>query len=242
MKKRMGIIVAGLIIAGVMAGFEMGRGFKDGVEQSVEAELKYKSVRWLNEALLDFQGPLGWVTILGQQADFGAPYYVQSGEDLLAKEASRQLFIMEYILQDEDYYSAFQMMPIENSLGESSNLPTSEGVEAYLPYETFDAVYKGFFDKDFNMEEAQTAIGQKIDFGKTMIYYDNRRAGLNGVRTESMTASNIIYDEALKCYTAQLTIDYSEQATKYLGQLAQKAILNYEVKDGKVVILSFKYC
>lgn len=195
------------------------------------AELSY-----LNGQLTDFSRPLGWVALVSGFSK--EPYALDKNTDLLTEEPARQLFVMEYLLNDSANFSRFVVLAGESQQVDSQAVPTDDMTLAYMKYEDFNTTYRKFFDKDF--DTAKALSGNTSYDTNGYVYYQNRRIGSNGVSVVSMTATAVTRDSASQTYTATVTVTYSERAAENLGYAADTAELTYRKgSDSRLVLQSF---
>lgn len=197
----------------------------------------YANMEWLEEQIKDLEGPLGWLAILSDEKSFGTEYHVSEDSNILETTKAKQLFIMEYILQDENY-KAKQFKTIEGKDIKDIENPTDEMTMACLPYDFFDRFYSKWFGGFIDINEVKKPENINEGYLDNYIYYDNLRAGANGINVKEMKITEIKNAPGSNVYSATIELTYSKRASELLGRKADQAKLIYEViiKDGKEVV------
>lgn len=212
---------------------ELQKEIKDASEIELQEEIKDTQKReqdktheleWYQSKIEEIAWPLGWIDILSDASSFATDYHVSIGENIFDKENARQLFTMEKIIEDNKLTDQFVTFDGDRSM--PAEYPTDEMVPAYLPYEQFNEVYKLLFGMDFTRTE---------DY----VFYDNRRAGANGVRVEEITITSLDYDKETGVYLASLQMSYSERAQEMLGKASEIAWLKFKLQDEQMVLVGF---
>lgn len=219
---------------------EEAEGQKEESALESTAELpEYMNQEWIQGQVDEYQKELGWVLILSDEQSFATDYHVARGENILLEEKAKQLFTMEYLVNHNNPSYPFK---IEGEQGlEATDNPTEEFVAAYLDYETFNAQYKSFFNKDYDINAGMHIDGEAREIVSHYVYYDNRRPGSNGVQVEKIVVSGCVYDEVAQTYTAALIVNYSERAKEMLGRSSDEVSLSYKIKDGHMVFQSLTW-
>lgn len=188
----------------------------------------------LNDRLLEIGSSLGWLIIVDgiNNQDDNGNYNVTFNKDLLKEYSNRQLFTMEYILSYNNY-DTFTVLDIDGNKIEES--PTSEFTIAYVHYDVFNDYYNSLFGEDFNISKAMKG---NTSYDKAHVYYENRRAGSNGVYVSMIQANEVKYNG--REYIANVTITYSTSANELIGVNKDTAILKYTKDiDDNIILKSF---
>ena len=132
----------------------------------------------LNNKLSEIGSSLGWLLIVDgiNNQDINGNYVISFNKDLLNNYEYRQLFVMEYILSINNNYDKFVVLDMDGNL--IDDMPTSEFTLSYLDYDKYNSYYKSLFGEDFDKGKAMKA---NTKYDDEYVYYDNRRAGSNGV-------------------------------------------------------------
>jgi len=190
----------------------------------------------VNDLLSEIGAPLGWLIIVNgieNQNDEGI-YELQRNTNLLKDIKSKQLLTMEYILSYQNKHSDFIVLEVpSNKITNSS--PTEDFTLAYLKYDDFNAYYKDLFGEDFNNSKAKKG---NTEYDKDYVYYENRRAGSNGVYVPMMNATDVSYNNE---YIAKIEITYSSKASNLIGKEQDTGTLAY-TKDinNNIILKEFK--
>lgn len=189
----------------------------------------------INSKLSDVGSPLGWLIIVDgiNNQDSDGNYNVTYGKDLLYVYENRQLFVMEYILSYESNYDKF--IVLDQNGKELDGIPVDDFTLAYLDYDTFNDYYKVLFGDDFDLNNS---LKGNTSYDDEYVYYDNRRAGANGVYVSMITADDIEYiDEQ---YVASVTVTYSTRASELVNCKEDYGTISY-TKDinGNINLKSF---
>lgn len=176
----------------------------------------------VNDKLKEIGSPLGWIIIADgiSNQDENGKYNVTYGSDLLSDYGYRQLFVMEYILTYNSNYDKFTVLGMDGNIITES--PTSDFTTAYISYDNFNEYYKPLFGEDFDIKKA-TKGNTKYD--RDYVYYENRRAGSNGVYVSMMECDSVVYEKGE--YTSNVKITYSTRASELVGVETDTAILKY---------------
>ncbi len=151
--------------------------------------------------------------------------------DIFGDEKIRQLFIGEVLKSDRDYDSKWVV-------GTAEELALEEP-EA-MAYDVFNGVYKAYFGKDFDINQATPFFSKTNLDDKGYVFYINVRHGLNGVGNEFI-AEDISFDETTKVYTAQLSIQYIklEQISEQLKPTGKAELCYKKDAGGNITIVSY---
>lgn len=190
--------------------------------------------KWLEENLQPILKPLGWLVIVSDTSSGLSDYHVETGMDILEKPYGRQLFVMEDILQDTKNFGLFTTL-VDDQM-ETYESPTDEMVMVYLPYEMFNKRYQSLFNETFNVEGSMVNENIPDELAENYVYYDNRRAGANGVCVDSFEIKQIDYDMNHEIYEASLTLNYSERAAQRLGRSSDCVLLKYQVIEDQLIL------
>ena len=189
----------------------------------------------INEKLTEVGSPLGWIVIVdGINNQKDGKYSVSYETNLLDNYSYRQLFVMEYILSNTSNYDKFVVLSaFDNSKIDSS--PTDDFTLAYIKYDEYNSYYKSLFGEDFDMTKAKKG---NTSYDETHVYYDNRRAGSNGVYVPMIQASGVTYNDGV--YTANVKVTYSTRASELIGKEDSSAIIEYtkDINDN-IIFKSF---
>ena len=161
--------------------------------------------------------------------------------DLLSSNENRQLFIMEYILKNEENYKNFVLIDSMTGNEISEGYPTDEFTIAYYPYKLFNIEYKKFFNEDFDVYNMKKLPNEQYKYDKSndYVYYYNRRSDSNGKYVSNMTVEDTIYDEETKEYTSSINMIYSERLATEIGSTSGKATIIYTIVNENYILKSF---
>ena len=167
----------------------------------------------INHKLSEIGNSLGWLVVVDgiDNQDSNGNYNISYGKNLLSDYEDRQLFTMEYILSNSVNFDKFVVLnTFDNSITDEN--PTDDFTIAYLNYDTFNEYYSSLFDDDFDLDKAKKG---NTSYDNTHVYYENRRAGSNGVYVSMITCNNVNYEDGE--YTSDVTITYSTRAGELIG-------------------------
>lgn len=188
----------------------------------------------LNSKLIEIGSPLGWIIIVdGISNQEDGNYNISFEENLLLEYGYKQLFVMEYILSNNVNYELFTVVDMDGNKIEDE--PTSDFTKAYINYDKYNEYYKSFFGEDFDTDKATKG---KTKYDKEYVYYDNRRAGSNGVYVSMMQANEVEYNDGV--YTASGVVTYSTRASELVGGKDDNFIIEYtkDINDN-IILKSF---
>ncbi len=213
------------------------------IQQSINLENEdkvnrtYADIKWLEAQIEDLKVPLGWLAILSDEKSFATEYHVSEGDNIFGQDKAKQLFVMEYILQNESYREK-QFKTIIDGHVEDIDDPTDETIMAYLPIDFFERFCFNYFGLDVDIAQMKQPQGVKQTYLNEYIYYDNLRPGANGVNVTNMKITEINHANKSNVYGAILEITYSDRASEILGRKKDKAKLVYEGinKEGKETV------
>lgn len=176
----------------------------------------------INERLTEVGSPLGWIVIVdGINNQKDGKYNISYDANLLDDYSYRQLFVMEYILSNTSNYDKFVVLSgFDHSKIESS--PTDDFTLAYIKYDEYNSYYKSLFGEDFDMSKAKKG---NTSYDSEYVYYDNRRAGSNGVYVPMIQASGVTYNDGV--YTVNVNVTYSTRASELIGEEESTAVIEY---------------
>lgn len=218
-------IIAGYIIYDDIFGVH-----SEGVTYYEEEEIEL-----LNNKLKEVGSPLGWIIIVDgiNNQDRNGNYNISFDKNLFDNYGYKQLFVMEYILSNEDNYNLFTVLDMNDN--KTDDMPTSDFTKAYLKYDKYNEYYKDLFGEDFNISKA---VKGNSKYDNNYVYYDNRRAGSNGVYVSMIQASSIDYEDEV--YKANVKITYSTSASELVGIDEDTGVIEYS-KDinGDIKLKSF---
>ena len=194
-----------------------------------------EEIELLNDKLAEIGSPLGWTIIVDgiSNQDRNGNYVISFEKDLLNNYSYRQLFVMEYILSISNSYDDFIVLDMNGNI--IDDIPTSEFTLSYLEYDIYNSYYKSLFGEDFDIDKA---VKGNTEYDNGYVYYDNRRAGSNGVYVSMIQASEIEYRNGF--YVGDVSVTYSTRASELVGVGEDRATIEY-VKDisGNIIIKSF---
>lgn len=205
------------IIAGYIIYDEFFGVYKEEIVFYEEEELET-----LNNKLKEIGSPLGWIVIVDgiSNQDRNGNYNISFNKNLFDDYGYRQLFVMEYILSNEDNYDLFTVLDMNGN--KTDDMPTSDFTKAYLKYDKYNEYYKDLFGEDFDISKA---VKGNTKYDKTHVYYENRRAGSNGVYVSMIQASSVNYEDDI--YKAEVKVTYSTRASELVGIEDDIAIIEY---------------
>lgn len=196
--------------------------FRDTVEVNFNEK---EEILLLDNKLIETGSSLGWIVIVdGINNQNNDKYNITYNENLFDNYSYKQLFVMEYILSDINTYDDFIILSaFNNSVIEGT--PTDDFTLAYLDYDKYNIYYKSLFGEDFDISNAKNG---NTSYDDSYVYYENRRAGSNGVYVSMIQADSVSYKDGL--YTGEVTITYSTRAGELIGSEKSNASIGY-VKD-----------
>ena len=189
-----------------------------------------------NQFLNNITNSLSWLVVLHSSPEFGE----RKNIDYLSTIEDKQMFVMEYILSNQENYKNFVVISVPG--GEiTSDSPTNQATLAYYPYSLFNQEYKKFFDKDFDASKRIKAAGSdnKYNENEQYVYYANRRPGRNGQYVSNMTVEDTKYDENTKTYTALVNMTYSDKLAQQIGVNSEKAEITYSINNSNIILKTF---
>ena len=194
-----------------------------------------EEIELLNNKLTEVGSPLGWIIIVDgiNNQDRNGNYIISFEDDLFDNYKYRQLFVMEYILSNSSNYDKFIVLDMDGTVIEE--IPTSDFTLAYIEYEEYNDYYKSLFGEDFDIDKSMKG---NTKYDNTHVYYENRRAGSNGVYVSMIQANEVEYNK--ENYIANVIVTYSTRASELVGASEDNAIIEY-TKDinNNIVFKSF---
>lgn len=184
----------------------------------------------------DVTEPLGWLVVLhtfSQNAD-------RVGTDYLSLNEDKEVFVLEYILQNKDNDKNFVVLnAVDGEKIDAS--PRDDMTNAYYPYNLFNKEYKKFFNENFDVNKRIISTGgdSEYDKSKEYIYYPNRHMGANGLYVKKMEVVNTKYDETSNKYTASIKMTYSDRLKEDTNKESEDATLVYTINNGNIIMESF---
>lgn len=191
----------------------------------------------INDKLIEIGSPLGWIIIVDgiNNQDENGNYNISFGVDLLKKYEYRQLFVMEYILSNSNNYKLFNVFDMNGN--EIDDVPTSDFTFSYIDYSEFNSYYMSLFGDNFDMNKANKG-DLLLPHSNNYVYYDNRRAGSNGVYVSMIQASSVKYKDGIYIATGDVT--YSTKASELVGTDTDNAVIEYTKDiDNNIILKSF---
>ena len=194
-----------------------------------------EEIELLNNKLTEVGSPLGWIIIVSgiDNQDNDGKYIINFADDLLDNYKYRQLFVMEYILSNFSNYDKFIVLDMEGNIIEE--IPTSDFTSAYLEYDEYNSYYKSLFGEDFDIDKTMKG---NTKYDNTHVYYENRRAGSNGVYVSMIQANEVEYDNGI--YKTKAIVTYSTRASELVGASEDTAVIEYtkDINDN-IIFKSF---
>lgn len=249
----LGISIIGILIVSIFVGYYLptlmaetshGEEIVEQVEEMTSPQVKAGEIQdsnvpdhdaqWLKENLQTIIKPLGFLAIISDPSSGLQDYCVEKGNDILETVQAKQLFVMEDILQDSNNFKLFTTL-VDNQM-ETYEAPTDEMVLVYLPYDVFNKQYETLFNETFDIAHSITSEALPDNIANTYVYYDNRRAGNNGVGVDSFEVKQINYDASSETYEAVLVLHYSERAAERLGRSSDHVTLKYQATEKQLVL------
>lgn len=235
MKK--GIIFLLIVIVATIGGYLY---FSKGTIKGTDVDVT-KEKEKLNDDLQDITKSLGWLVITSGIDNYnsGGKYEPQKNKDLLATTENRQLFIMEKILEKESNYNRFVKVAQDGSADKDPNtIVTDEMTTAYYPANLFNTEYKKYFGEDFDIDNRKVStLNTAQDKSKDYVYYNNKRAGANGLSVDAMTVNKVKYNKEDALLVADITLTYSSRASS-LGYSYSNMTLNYTRDNDNLILKS----
>lgn len=221
-------------ISFVIAGYIIYDNFIKNEEDVIINKEEELSI--INSRLSEIGSSLGWLIIVDviDNQDSNGNYNVTYGKNLLSDYEDRQLFVMEYILSNNINFDKFVVISaFNNSI--TDEMATDDFTIAYLDYDIFNSYYSDLFDDEFDLNKAKKG---NTSYDSTHVYYENRRAGSNGVYVSMITCNNVEYMDGR--YTSDITITYSTRASELVGTNEDYGNIVY-TKDitGNIKLTSF---
>ena len=189
----------------------------------------------LNNKLNEVGSPLGWIIIVDaiNNQDRNGNYIIGFDKDFLEDYKYRQLFIMEYILSIKNDYDNFIVLDMDGNMIQEA--PTSDFTLAYLEYNEYNNYYKSIFGDDYDINRGMEG---NTKYDNTHVYFDNRRAGTNGVYVSMMQATSVEYKNGV--YIGEVLVTYSTRASELVGASLDAAIIKYTKDiDDNIILKSF---
>lgn len=235
-----GIIVVIIIIAGLnfINKYEL---FNDNFKEDLSFE-ETEEKKELSSNLEDIRSGLSIITVLTciDKYNAGGDYVTKKNKNLLETNTSKQIFVMEEILKNEENNKNFILLDNEGKELKTSNYPTEEGIYAYYPYNLFIEEYQKYFNDSFDIETRdKSSTDNKYDTNKEYIYYNNRRAGLNGLMIENIDISSVSKNSNNE-YQANIVLNYSKRLKEMLEADSEQATINYVKDNNKIKIISYE--
>ena len=174
---------------------------------------------YLNNKLEEIKSSLGFIAIITSidKYNAGGDYITKKNKNLLEETSDKQLFVMEQIITNKENYKNFIIL---NTIGEVDKEimdPVTETTTAYYPYNLFITEYKKYFNDTFQIENRKVSnLNNTYDKDENYIYYENRKAGLNGLSITKITINSISQNNSNQ-YQANITLHYSERLSNMLG-------------------------
>lgn len=195
----------------------------------------------LNTNLKKMEFSLGFIAVLTSidKYNAGGDYITKKNVNLLKDTASKQLFVIEQIVSNEDAHKNFIILDMNGEVDNEGSTPTMDGATAYYPYNLFKEEYQKYFPESFNIEERKiSTFNNNYDKNTNYIYYENRRPGLNGLSVTGITIENIEKTENNQ-YKANITLNYNERLSELLGVDSEQAELIYQKQSNSIQIISY---
>ncbi len=181
-----------------------------------------EEIETLNNKLTEIGSPLGWVIIIDgiNNKDKDGNYIISFDDDLFDNYKYRQLFVMEYILSNSSNYDKFTVLDVDGTV--INDIPISDFTYAYLEYDEYNSYYKSLFGEDFDIDKSMKG---NTKYDETHVYYENRKAGSNGVYVSMMKVNEVEYNNGT--YIGKVTVTYSTRASEMVGANEDIAIIEY---------------
>lgn len=196
---------------------------------------------YLNNKLEEIKSSLGFIAIITSidKYNAGGDYITKKNKNLLEETSDKQLFVMEQIITNKENYKNFIIL---NTIGEVDKEimdPVTETTTAYYPYNLFITEYKKYFNDTFQIENRKVSnLNNTYDKDENYIYYENRKAGLNGLSITKITINSISQNNSNQ-YQANITLHYSERLSNMLGVNSEIAKLTYQKEQDNIKINSY---
>lgn len=195
-----------------------------------------EEIEILNDKLAQIGSPLGWIIIVDgiNNQDRNGNYIITFNENLLSDYKYRQLFVMEYILSISNEYDNFVVLDLDGNITNDS--PSSDFTLSYLEYDEYNSYYESIFGENFDNSKAMKG---NTKYDNNYVYYDNRRAGSNGVYVSMIQADEVSYEDGR--FISKVTITYSTRASQLVGISEDIGIIEYtkDINDN-IILSSFK--
>ena len=196
---------------------------------------------YLNNKLEEIKSSLGFIAIITSidKYNAGGDYITKKNKNLLEETSDKQLFVMEQIITNKENYKNFIIL---NTIGEVDKEimdPVTETTTDYYPYNLFITEYKKYFNDTFQIENRKVSnLNNTYDKDENYIYYENRKAGLNGLSITKITINSISQNNSNQ-YQANITLHYSERLSNMLGVNSEIAKLTYQKEQDNIKINSY---
>ena len=195
----------------------------------------------LNQTLKEMEASLGFLAVLTSidKYNAGGDYITKKNVNLLKDTKSKQLFVMEQIVKNTENDKNFVILNMNGEVDTEENIPTTDGTTAYYPTDLFKKEYAKYFKETFSLEERQVStFNNTYDKDTNYIYYENRRAGANGLSVTGITIEKIEVLSSSK-YQASITLNYSDRLATMLGVDSESAKLVYQRNEDNIQIDSY---
>ena len=196
-----------------------------------------EEIELLNNKLKEIGSPLGWTIIVDgiNNQDRNGNYNITFNKNLLSNYSYKQLFVMEYILSNTSNYDLFTVYDMNGE--KIDDLPTSDFTFSYIDYNDYNDYYLSIFGENFDMNKAEKG-NLLLSDSHNNVYYDNRKAGSNGVYVSMIQATGVDYEDGF--YRGTATITYSTRASELVGANVDIAVIKYTKDiDGNILLKSF---
>lgn len=194
-----------------------------------------------NQDLKEIESSLGFIAILTSidKYNAGGDYVTKKDVNLLEDNKEKQLFVMEQIVRNTENDKNFVILNMNGEVDKEITTPTTEGSIAYYPASLFESVYHKYFEGNFSIEQREVSSYQnKYDQDSNYVYYNNRRAGMNGLTVSSITVEKV-EKSSDGMYLAHITLHYSSRAVELLSVDSDTAELVYQRDEDGIKIQSY---
>ena len=118
----------------------------------------------------------------------------------------------------------------------SKDLTATEAIKDYIGKKSERLVK--YFGEDFDIDNRKVStLNTAQDKSKDYVYYNNKRAGANGLSVDAMTVNKVEYNKEDALLVADITLTYSSRASS-LGYSYSNMTLNYTRDNDNLILKS----
>lgn len=246
-KSNMGVMVIAIsiVLLGILGYYLLKENkLNQNANQGNDTNLKFNEVEEkekLDQNIKEIDNGLGLIAILTSidKYNAGGDYITKKNINLLQDTKDKQLFVMEQLVSNQDNYQDFIILNMNNEVEKEKISPTTDATTAYYPYDLFEKEYNKYFDDKFDLNKRKVSNLETIyDNDQNYIYYENRRAGINGLSLKEITIEKITKTSSNQ-YKANITLHYNQRLSELLGVNDEKGELVYTKNNDNIKLISF---